>query len=112
MVTHDLGEAITMSKRVIVLSCAAISHNTINITKIDILRIVILIFLFLMFFKYNSSPSKIVKSLIKFVNEGTLARHIWVTCYETILGSNTLDAVSDDHNKIAIITPRTVPNKS
>ena len=34
----------------------------------------------------TSSPSKIVKSLIKFVNEGTLVRHIWVTCYETILG--------------------------
>lgn len=34
----------------------------------------------------TSSPSRIVKSLIGFIEEGTLLRHIWVTCYETILG--------------------------
>ena len=34
----------------------------------------------------TSSPSRIVKSLISFVNGGTLFRHIWVTCYETIIG--------------------------
>lgn len=34
----------------------------------------------------TSSPSRIVKSLVKFIEGGTLARHIWVTCYETILG--------------------------
>ena len=34
----------------------------------------------------TSSPSRIVKSLITFVNGGTLFRHIWVTCYETIIG--------------------------
>lgn len=34
----------------------------------------------------TSSPSRIVKSLINFVNGGTLFRHIWVTCYETIIG--------------------------
>ena len=34
----------------------------------------------------TSSPSRIVKSLISFVNRGTLFRHIWVTCYETIIG--------------------------
>ena len=34
----------------------------------------------------TSSPSRIVKSLISFVNGDTLFRHIWVTCYETIIG--------------------------
>lgn len=34
----------------------------------------------------TSSPRRIVKSLISFVNGGTLFRHIWVTCYETIIG--------------------------
>lgn len=34
----------------------------------------------------TSSPSRIVRSFISFVNDGTLPRHIWVTCYETILG--------------------------
>ncbi|ATD55393.1 ABC transporter permease [Clostridium chauvoei] len=34
----------------------------------------------------TSSPSRICKSLMSFVNDGTLGRHIWVTCYETILG--------------------------
>ena len=34
----------------------------------------------------TSSPSRIVKSLMNFINEGTLGRHILVTCYETILG--------------------------
>ena len=34
----------------------------------------------------TSSPSRIVKSLISFVNGGTFFRHICVTCYETIIG--------------------------
>lgn len=34
----------------------------------------------------TSSPSRIIKSLVSFINEGTLFRHIWVTCYETIIG--------------------------
>lgn len=34
----------------------------------------------------TSSPSRIITSLTKFINDGTLFRHIWVTCYETILG--------------------------
>ena len=34
----------------------------------------------------TSSPSRIVKSLISFIKEGTLFRHILITCYETILG--------------------------
>jgi NitT/TauT family transport system permease protein len=33
-----------------------------------------------------SQPSRMVKFLVKLFNEGTLFRHIWVTCYETIVG--------------------------
>ena len=64
--------------------------------KITILRMAILVIFIVLWeiaaqFKWidpflTSSPSRIVKSLVKFINEGTLARHIWVTCYETILG--------------------------
>ena len=32
------------------------------------------------------TSSRIIKSLVSFINEGTLFRHIWVTCYETIIG--------------------------
>ncbi|WP_160673458.1 ABC transporter permease [Clostridium sp. C8-1-8] len=34
----------------------------------------------------TSTPSRVVKSIIKFYGEGTLVKHILVTCYETILG--------------------------
>lgn len=34
----------------------------------------------------TSSPSRIWTSFLKFIEEGTLLRHIWVTCYETIIG--------------------------
>lgn len=34
----------------------------------------------------TSSPSRIWKSFVDFVQEGTLLKHISVTCYETILG--------------------------
>lgn len=34
----------------------------------------------------TSSPTRIVKSIITFVKEGTLLDHILITCYETILG--------------------------
>ena len=34
----------------------------------------------------TSSPSRMLKSLVSFYQEGTLFKHIWVTCYETILG--------------------------
>lgn len=34
----------------------------------------------------TSSPSRIVKSTISLYNSGILLRHIWVTCYETIIG--------------------------
>ncbi|GAB6167578.1 ABC transporter permease [Clostridium carnis] len=34
----------------------------------------------------TSSPSRMFQSFMSFVNDGTILRHIWVTCYETILG--------------------------
>ncbi|NLZ47705.1 MAG: ABC transporter permease [Clostridiales bacterium] len=34
----------------------------------------------------TSSPSRIIKSLVEIYNEGTLFKHIWITCYETVLG--------------------------
>lgn len=34
----------------------------------------------------TSTPSRVVKSLISFYKEGTLLKHIGITCYETILG--------------------------
>lgn len=34
----------------------------------------------------TSTPSRMWKSLVKIFNEGTLLRHILVTCFETILG--------------------------
>ncbi|MDU5110527.1 MAG: ABC transporter permease [Clostridium sp.] len=34
----------------------------------------------------TSSPSRIVHSLMDFIKEGTLLKHILITCYETILG--------------------------
>lgn len=33
-----------------------------------------------------SQPSRMLKFMVKLYNEGTLLRHIWVTCYETIVG--------------------------
>lgn len=67
-----------------------------NKCKIGIIRIAILV-IFIALWEVaaklklidpflTSSPSRIVKSLISFVNGGTLFRHIWVTCYETIIG--------------------------
>ncbi|MBW6411856.1 ABC transporter permease [Clostridium weizhouense] len=34
----------------------------------------------------TSTPSRMCKSLVAFYNDGTLLSHIWITCYETILG--------------------------
>jgi NitT/TauT family transport system permease protein len=34
----------------------------------------------------TSSPSRMIKSLLGFIEEGTLLNHIIVTCYETIVG--------------------------
>lgn len=34
----------------------------------------------------TSSPSRMIKSLISIYESGSLFSHIWVTCYETILG--------------------------
>lgn len=33
-----------------------------------------------------STPSRMFKSFIKIYNEGTLFKHIWTTCFETIIG--------------------------
>ncbi|MBE6050002.1 MAG: ABC transporter permease [Clostridium sp.] len=67
-----------------------------NNFKVTFFRIFILIFLiFLWEIAANqkwidpflfSSPSRILKSLFKFYNDGTLLNNIWITCYETILG--------------------------
>ena len=64
--------------------------------KIVFTRIFILIFVFILWELLGnlkvidpfltSTPSRMLKSLITIYNEGTLFRHIWVTCYETILG--------------------------
>lgn len=34
----------------------------------------------------TSTPSRVIKAAVKIYEEGTLFRHIYVTCYETILG--------------------------
>lgn len=34
----------------------------------------------------TSSPTRIFDSFMKFVSDGTIWMHIWVTCYETIIG--------------------------
>lgn len=67
-----------------------------NKFKVTFFRVFILIFLiFLWEIAANlkwidpflfSSPSRIIKSFLNFYNDGTLLSHIWVTCYETILG--------------------------
>lgn len=64
--------------------------------KIIITRILILIIFFLLWeiagnLKWidpflTSTPSRMWKSLVQVYNEGTLFTHIWVTCFETILG--------------------------
>lgn len=64
--------------------------------KIIFTRIIILI-LFFAFWEISgdlkwvdpfltSTPSRMYKSLISIINEGTLFRHILITCYETIIG--------------------------
>lgn len=34
----------------------------------------------------TSTPSRMIKSLIQLYAEGSLLKHIWITCFETILG--------------------------
>ncbi len=65
-------------------------------TKIIITRLVILIVFFVLwevagYYKWidpflTSTPSRMWRSLIKIYNEGSLFKHIFVTCYETVLG--------------------------
>ncbi|WP_125152805.1 ABC transporter permease [Clostridium rectalis] len=67
-----------------------------NNNKIKVTRLLILILFFALWelagdLKWidpflTSTPSRMWKSLIKIYNEGTLFTHIWVTCFETILG--------------------------
>ena len=67
-----------------------------NLLKITVTRILILIgFIFIWEICaelklidpfLTSSPSRVVKSLIRFSKEGTLIGHILTTCYETIIG--------------------------
>jgi NitT/TauT family transport system permease protein len=64
--------------------------------EIIIIRIIILVAIFALWeiagdLKWidpflTSTPSRMVKSFIKIYNEGTLFTHIWITCWETILG--------------------------
>lgn len=67
-----------------------------NKLKITLIRLLILV-VFISFWEIaarfklidpflTSSPSRIVNCLMKFINEGTLLKHILVTCYETIIG--------------------------
>lgn len=65
-------------------------------TEILITRVIILVAIFALWevagdLKWidpflTSTPSRMVKSFIKIYNEGTLLRHIFITCLETILG--------------------------
>lgn len=64
--------------------------------KITIARILILVIFFILWELLGdlkiidpfltSTPSRMLKSLIKIYREGTLFRHIFITCFETILG--------------------------
>lgn len=64
--------------------------------KVTLLRIGILLFFIILWevaadFKWidpflTSSPSRMISSLIGFISDGTLWRHIYVTCAETIVG--------------------------
>ncbi len=65
-------------------------------TTIIITRLIILIAIFVLWEVagslgwidpfLTSTPSRMWKSLVKIYSEGTLFKHIWITCYETILG--------------------------
>ncbi|MEW8956749.1 ABC transporter permease [Clostridium sp.] len=63
----------------------------VTLTRVGILVIFIALWEICAYFKWIdpflfSSPSRMVKSLVSFYNDGTLFRHIFITCYETILG--------------------------
>lgn len=70
-----------------------IKRDKVKITLIRILILVVFIALWEIAARLKwidpfltSSPSRIVDCLMKFINEGTLLKHILVTCYETIIG--------------------------
>lgn len=64
--------------------------------KIHVTRLIILFSIFILWevagdLKWidpflTSTPSRMVKSLVKIYSEGTLFKHIFITCYETIIG--------------------------
>ena len=68
----------------------------INMLKVGFFRVAILIILLLLWetaadMKWidpflTSSPSKIVKTTLNIYNSGSLFKHIFITCYETVLG--------------------------
>lgn len=63
----------------------------VTIFRIAILTLFIILWELLTDFKIidpflTSSPSRMIKSLLEFIENGTLFKHIFVTCYETIIG--------------------------
>lgn len=64
--------------------------------KIHVTRLIILFSIFILWevagdLKWidpflTSTPSRMAKSLVKIYSEGTLFKHIFITCYETIIG--------------------------
>ncbi|WP_294357521.1 ABC transporter permease [uncultured Clostridium sp.] len=65
--------------------------RTIGITRFLILAIFIIVWEIAAELKWVdpflvSSPSRVVEALVKYFYEGNLFRHIWITCYETIIG--------------------------
>ncbi|ASW42516.1 ABC transporter permease [Clostridium isatidis] len=70
-----------------------IKRNKLKVTifRIAILAIFIILWEFLTKYKVidpflTSSPSRMIKSLLGFIENGTIFKHIFVTCYETIIG--------------------------
>ncbi|MDP4091013.1 MAG: ABC transporter permease [Bacillota bacterium] len=67
------------------------THRKVVFTRISILIMIFVLWEVLGDLKVidpflTSTPSRMVKSLIIIYNEGTLFKHIGVTCYETVLG--------------------------
>ena len=65
--------------------------RTIGITRILILVVFIILWEVAAELKWVdpflvSSPSRVVEAVVKYFKDGDLFRHIWVTCYETIIG--------------------------
>ncbi|MBU5485422.1 ABC transporter permease [Clostridium sp. MSJ-11] len=72
---------------------SGVKRRNISITLVRILLLISFFLLWEISGRLNwidpfltSTPSRMWKSFIKIYNEGTLFVHIWVTCFETILG--------------------------